>query len=836
MELLLALFLRCGAGAGAEGESVLPAETRECEERESVLPAEAREPSLKFMPMSSWTLASSALSCLLVARFALAAAATGTPAAARGGCAGVLRGVQCAGGMATCHSLQLPVPSIALRGGGDADLECTAEDVSGDGGVMLQRVADGTGCPCPPSAVFIFCHVRAWFLPPAGMAPPVPPPPPLARSSVAQSWLQAALARCLPILAPRVAISSPSDGDDVEGARLFFDSRTACATQTGGVPVNMLLSDAGSVLHSSLPLPALGMAIKKMRVGERARVRASSSYAFGNNATRPEVFQADWGCAGWLARDVPCNASVVLDVELLRFGEENVIRDAHGSILVTYLREWPQITDRVRTRSCSPMRRSWSAVRRGEGWRTAFSGGHVDRVEVILKFVAYNVTCLGGDGLLVDFSGRTAGLGVGSMEPPGGLELLSEGGVDAEAFTLTRENLGRFDGEGERDDVDGTETRGRSGMLFDDSEEDVPGASGTVREGPVRRGVVETAMGLEEDFSDRLARELVAENSTLTCGASATRSAQTASGFSRDMARKARDLLDDLPGLGQGIASGVGGGGTSVGHNAMGMFEYSELRGRLPQGLVSAIAHELKLGSLSRILLSGETGEGGGVLEYVVEVVDWNTFHEVDLDGEESVIVKKIGCADTKAACGRRAVSAVSPGPVVQDASLVTLTLSMRIVSAHGGGGAGRRGGPAQVLTKICESEKVFAVVGNGLLGEALDNAMCCSNTRQGQRVLIWLGRQAAATMGSALPHLPRPLADGEEVEVEVNVTKVREGWNLNLHEKLESVHVRREAGNRLFVEGRYQGPMLRPTLDHARSCPHMIPSTHSHGHACMHA
>ena len=758
------------------------------------------------MPMSSWTLASSALSCLLVARFALAAAATGTPAAARGGCAGVLRGVQWAGGMATCHSLQIrPVPVIALRGGGGADLECTAEDVSGDGGVMLQRLADGTGCPCPPSAVFIFCHVRACFLPPAGMAPPAPPPP-LARSSVALSWLQAALARCLPILAPRVANSSPSDSDDVEGARLFFDSRTACATQTGGVPVNVLLSDAGSVLHSSLPLPALGMAVKKMRVGERARVRASSSYAFGNNATRPEVFQADWGCAGWLDRDVPCNASVVLDVELLRFGEENVIRDAHGSILVTYLREWPQITDRVRTRSCSPMRRSWSAVRRGEGWRTAFSGGHVDRVEVILKFVAYNVTCLGGDGLLVDFSGRTAGLGVGSTEPPGGWELLSEKGVDAEAFTLTRENLWPFDDEEERDDVDGAETRGRSGMLFDDSEEDRPGASGTVKEGPVRRGVVETAMGLQEDFSDRLPRELVAENST--CGASATRSAQTASGFSRDMARKARDLLDDLPGLGQGIASGVGGGGTSVGHNAMGMFEYSELGGRLPQGLVSAIAHELKLGSLSRILLSGETGEGGGVLEYVVEVVDWNTFHEVDLDGEESVIVKKIGCADKKVAGGRKAVSAVSPGPVIQDASHVTLTLSMRIVSARGGGGAGRRGGPAQVLTKICESEKVFAVVGNGLLGEALDNAMCCSNTRQGQRVLIWLGRQGAATMGSALPHLPRPLADGEEVEVEVNVTKVREGWNLNLHEKLESVHVRREAGNRLYVEGRYQrGP-----------------------------
>lgn len=259
--------------------------------------------------------------------------------------------------------LQLPLRGfpqqvLVLRGGARRDAgviegieesNATIEtDISGDGGVLMRQIVAGSGNLCLQSAVFIFCHVRASYI-----------------------AVDAASRKMLP----------------------FFDSRAASTEGSAkgrGVPVHLMLSDGGSVLETSLEIKALGMAVKKMRVGERVQVRSSSAYAFsstGRNASG----------AGWIADGVPPNVSIALDIELLRFGHENVMRDAFGSILVTYLRHWPllpaytepgisQSTPQPATPTSSTTGPSngaeggqwggtWSRQRRGSGWRTAFSGG-----------------------------------------------------------------------------------------------------------------------------------------------------------------------------------------------------------------------------------------------------------------------------------------------------------------------------------------------------------------------------------------------------------------------------------------------------------------------------
>ncbi len=66
------------------------------------------------------------------------------------------------------------------------------------------------------------------------------------------------------------------------------------------------------------------------------------------------------------------------------------------------------------------------------------------------------------------------------------------------------------------------------------------------------------------------------------------------------------------------------GGGSSV--------RYWKESGRLSEGLVCAIAHELKEESLSKVLITragvGPAGEDE-VVEWVVEIVDWNVFYVV---------------------------------------------------------------------------------------------------------------------------------------------------------------------------------------------------------------
>ena len=287
-------------------------------------------------------------------------------------------------------------PSLRLRGGGwlggapapQGGSKCAAKavDLSGDGGVLMTSLVPGTGGMCPQSDAHVFCHVRGHYVVGSPQAAPV----------------------------------------NDSKMQLFFDSRGS-GDAGSDAPVQLMLSDAGNMLESSLQVEALARAVKKMRVREHARVVASSAYAFG--AT---------GCnaphAGWVGGQVvPANATVVFDVELLRFGEENVLQDAFGSVLVTYLREWPPASpipsqgpvpgagcffDAYAARApWAP----WRKLRRGVGWRTAFSGGDVEKVQVLLKFVAVDAS-----GRLIDWSGR-GGDGCAAKEhlqgPAGGIRV-----------------------------------------------------------------------------------------------------------------------------------------------------------------------------------------------------------------------------------------------------------------------------------------------------------------------------------------------------------------------------------------------------------------------------
>jgi len=341
----------------------------------------------------------------------------------RGGCA--------AGGAA-------PAPPSADVGIGRTGRDARAWlRLTDDGGVRMTSLVPGNGGLCPQSAAYVFCHVRGHYVKGG----------------------------------PRAGGAAAEDGGSK--MQLFFDSKNG-SDAGGDAPVQLLLSDAGNMLESSLEVEALARAVKKMRVGERARVVASSTYAFGAigcNATTH---------AGWVGGQVvPANATVVLLVELLRFGEENVLRDAMGSVLVTYLRSWPPVSPSLSQRPAAAsdgggasagagcffdayaaraISVPWRKLRRGVGWRTAFSGGDVEKVEVLLRFLAVDAT-----GRLVDWSGREGGCvsetlhgghgaaagacargqgrvgaGTGGVGAKGGGEVTDGSALGIEAFTLIR--------------------------------------------------------------------------------------------------------------------------------------------------------------------------------------------------------------------------------------------------------------------------------------------------------------------------------------------------------------------------------------------------------------
>jgi len=305
---------------------------------------------------------------------------------------------------------------------------------------------------CPQSAVFVFCHVQGQYIPP----------------------------RCNE--ADRGGAPTSSDG-----MCPFFSSRAIARGGGCAVPVSMMLTDAGRMTDATLNIEALGIAVKKMRAGERVKVVASSAYAFG----------AEGGNAssdvGWLIARVPANVSVVLEIELLRFGEQDVLRDGLGSLLVSYLRDWPSLAcptgfslsiagDVVGGAGCAKKPAPWRRVRRGSGWRTAFSGGQVRKVEVVVKFVARDA-----QGRILDWSRR----GPCSCKPAecrtGGRDCVCGGGgaadpckakVEAVCYTLVRELIPPPPEEEEEPEV-------YTAWGAEDDEEETMRKGGEEKEGPM---------------------------------------------------------------------------------------------------------------------------------------------------------------------------------------------------------------------------------------------------------------------------------------------------------------------------------------------------------------
>jgi hypothetical protein len=204
---------------------------------------------------------------------------------------------------------------------------------------------------------------------------------------------------------------------------------------------------------------------------------------------------------------------------------------------------------------------------------------------------------------------------------------------------------------------------------------------------------------------------------------------------------------------------------------------------------VCAIAHELKKESLSKVLITrAGVGPGGEdeVVEWVVEIVDWNAFYVVANPWGPPVVVKVLGSQDV--------TRAEEEDTQVQDAAAVTLQIEMCVYTQ------------TPERRRIHGTQQTVAgVVGNGQLGPALDLALCSSRVRKHQRVIITLQKGAISTLGPSLRPLPAPEEEIEEVQLQVYVQSVREGWSLTHEERLETVVQRRLQGNKQFHQGLLQ-------------------------------
>jgi hypothetical protein len=130
-------------------------------------------------------------------------------------------------------------------------------------------------------------------------------------------------------------------------------------------------------------------------------------------------------------------------------------------------------------------------------------------------------------------------------------------------------------------------------------------------------------------------------------------------------------------------------------------------------------------------------------------------------------------------------------GAQVQDAAAVTLQVEMCVYTLM----------PERKRINGTQ-QTVAGVIGNGQLGPALDLALCSSRVRKHQRVSITLRKGAISTLGPSLRPLPAPEEAIEEVQLQVYVQSVREGWSLTHQERLQTVVQRRLQGNTQFHQG----------------------------------
>eukprot|EP00961_Rhodomonas_salina_P022841 306520-Rhodomonas_salina.2 len=90
-------------------------------------------------------------------------------------------------------------------------------------------------------------------------------------------------------------------------------------------PLHVVLGYTGDVAFSSLGVDFVGLALRHMAVGDIVRIAAAPQHAFG--------------ASGSADGRVPANSTVIYELELLRFGQEEVLDDGEGTVLLSYLTE-----------------------------------------------------------------------------------------------------------------------------------------------------------------------------------------------------------------------------------------------------------------------------------------------------------------------------------------------------------------------------------------------------------------------------------------------------------------------------------------------------------------
>jgi FK506-binding protein 4/5 len=223
--------------------------------------------------------------------------------------------------------------------------------------------------------------------------------------------------------------------------------------------------------------------------------------------------------------------------------------------------------------------------------------------------------------------------------------------------------------------------------------------------------------------------------------------------------------------------------GTAFAASANNDFEFVQLGSPscpLPSGVQRAISQEMKKDSRAQITAKPEYAFGAeglpgqvpphATVEYVVELKDWNTVHDVASDG--GITVKLLGQIEAY-------------GAKAEDASKVTMTIEGKVLPD----------GPVF----MGPTEKVV-IVGDGKMPEGVERGL--EKIKKGHPAIITChSRYAYGEHGNPDLGVP-PNAD---VQFSVNVTDVRATYELNVQEKLAAADKRKLQGNDFFKAGDFE-------------------------------
>jgi len=148
-----------------------------------------------------------------------------------------------------------------------------------------------------------------------------------------------------------------------EGKRVFNNT-------FGGNPATAMVDERGRT--HGCHIKAIESALKRMRCGDRVLVKAEHGCAFGTRGSQDGL--------------VPPNATVTLEIELLRFGGEDILKNGKGSILLSYITQWPDVLANGTVVPTSPEARH-SSFDASVNWKTPFSTNLGDEVDVRLTYI-----------------------------------------------------------------------------------------------------------------------------------------------------------------------------------------------------------------------------------------------------------------------------------------------------------------------------------------------------------------------------------------------------------------------------------------------------------------